>query len=144
VDWPDSSHASTETFKLGILGADPFTPGLRELLEGKSVNGRPIEVHRLTSAVDAQAFHVIWVSASESRNLSEILSVLNGVPVLTVSDIDDFMRRGGMIGFEMEGRRVRFNVNLAAADRAGLKISSEVLKLAKRVRGGVRTTAWLR
>ena len=55
-----------------------------------------------------------------------------------VADIPEFIRRGGMIGFEMEERRVRFSVNLNATDRAGMKVSSDMLKLAIRVRGGTR------
>ena len=65
--------------------------------------------------------------------LEETLRVLGRANILTVSDIEEFAERGGMIGFRIEEKRVRFSVNTEAADRAGLQISSRLLKLARLV-----------
>jgi len=66
--------------------------------------------------------------------LKEILTSLGTASVLTVSDLPEFVRRGGMVQFVLEGNRVRFEVNLATAEHAGLTLSSELLKVATNVR----------
>ena len=66
--------------------------------------------------------------------MSATLAALGTAPVLTVSDIPDFVKRGGMVQFVLDGNHVRFEINIAAAQRAGLTLSSELLKIARAVR----------
>jgi hypothetical protein len=77
---------------------------------------------------------VLFISASEDARLKSILAALDKSSLLTVSDVADFTKRGGMIQFVMDGGRIRFEVNLAAARQAGLNLSSELLKVASSVR----------
>jgi hypothetical protein len=84
-------------------------------------------------AEDGVACDTLFVSPSEQARLPRILSVLDRRPVLTVGDSPEFAQRGGMIGFSMEGSRVRFTVNLAAAQHAGLMPQSELLRVAAAV-----------
>ena len=78
----------------------------------------------------------LFVSASEEERVPRILTVLARRPVLTVGDSPDFAARGGMIGFSLEGSRVRFTVNLMAAQDAGLMLQSELLRVAAAVLRG--------
>jgi hypothetical protein len=76
----------------------------------------------------------MFISSTEENHLKQILAALEKALVLTVSDMPDFSRRGGMIQFVSEGSRVRFEINLASAEAARLIVSAELLKVAATVR----------
>jgi uncharacterized protein DUF4154 len=134
VDWPDDAFPSgTDTLTIGVLGDDPFGPALELTLAGKSVHDKRLAARRVHRLDDAAGCQMLFVSNSEEERLPQILSGLDGTGVLTVSEIPDFAARGGMIQFKMEGNKIHFDINLAAARRARLQISSQLLKLATTV-----------
>ena len=136
VDWPREANPNPgASFVIGILGDDPFGKALEDQFNGKIVQDKKLVFMPLSGLQQASGCQVLFISASETDNLVTILGKVQRPPVLTVSDIDQFIQRGGMVGFTMDQNRVRFNINLAAADKAGLKISSQLLKLAKTVKG---------
>jgi len=132
VRWP--AAGKNNSFAICILGRDPFGAILDETLAGESIDGQKVTAMRLARVQDAPTCRILFISSSESGRLSEILAALGKAGVLTVSDMPQFTQRGGMIQFVLEGDRVRFEVNLAAAQRSGLKLSSELLKVATAVR----------
>ena len=81
---------------------------------------------------------ILFISSSERNNLQRILEVLHTAPVLTIGDMDRFAERGGMINLTTEEKRVRFEINVEAAERAGLRPGSQLLRLA-RIVGESRT-----
>jgi hypothetical protein len=106
---------------------------LESTIAGKAINGRQVQVKRYRSDRQLEFCHVLFVSRSERRRLPEILEILKGQPTLTIGDqIDRFCVQGGMIGFVMENKKVRFEMNNAAAESAGLRISSKLQRLAIR------------
>ncbi|CAN5860358.1 hypothetical protein BH11VER1_BH11VER1_19520 [soil metagenome] len=132
VKWPSASFSDTSTpFVIGILGSDPFGKTLENTLRGESVEGRKLTLRRAQRVEDLAGCHVIYVSQSEEGRLGEILNSLRSTTVLTVSDISQFCRQGGMIGFVIEDGKVRFEIKSGTAKNAGLQISSRLLKLAK-------------
>ena len=132
VEWPrDVVPPDGASFRIAILGEDPFGPALESALSGKRVLEHPLEVTRVKRAEDALAAHIVFVSASEAPRLERVLRVLGGHSVLTVGDTDEFARRGGIIGFRTDERRVRFEINPDEAARARLKLSSHLLRLAR-------------
>jgi len=133
VEWPaEAFYADNTPFRICVQGDDPFGPDL-EPAPKKRVNGRSVVVQRGTGDDPLAGCHVVFIAVSEAPRLARALSRF-GPGVLTVSDIPGFAERGGTIGFVMERERVRFEINTDAAQRAGLKISSKLLKLAKVVR----------
>jgi hypothetical protein len=132
VEWPDSQ--ADKAFSICVLGHDPFGPALDNMVKGSAIEGAPILVRRVESAKDATNCRILFLSSSEARHLDADLADLRDSPVLTVSDIPDFDVRGGMIQFVLIDRRVRFEINLATARKAGLKLSSQLLKVAVAVR----------
>jgi uncharacterized protein DUF4154 len=135
VDWPQPvGNASLDPFVIGVLGDDPFGNVLDQALLGKSVNGRPLRVRRFKRAEDAKACQIVFISSSEGKHLQFILQSLKGTSVLTVGDTKGFADLGGVINFILEDDRVHFEINVDAAESAGLKISSKLLSLAKVVR----------
>ena len=136
VEWPAAAlHDPGAPFVIAILGRDPFGAVLDETVAGKTVAGRPIEVHRIPRVDDARDAQIVFVAPSERANMAAILKALERPGVLTVGDTDGFALRGGAINFTVQARRVRFEINPAVAEQAGLKMSSQLLKLATLVAG---------
>lgn len=135
VDWP-SAHPGAP-FLICVLGDDPFGPILDRTVAGESLDSRSVQDKRIAHPQDATGCSILYISSSESTRLSKILLAIQEAPVLTVSDIPDFVQQGGMIQFVLREGRVRFAVNLTPTQRNGLLLSSELLKVAVQVtRGG--------
>jgi hypothetical protein len=136
VEWPAEPGAPDGPFVITILGRDPFGGVLDETLHGKTIEGRDIAVRRAASADRVDHSQILFISDSERQRLPEIIASLGMRPVLTVGETSGFSEMGGVIGFQVEGDRVRLEVNLAAARRCGLRISSDLLRIARVVGEG--------
>src|SRR6185436_11762038 len=101
-------------FAICIVGDDPFRGTLDRLVQDETVDGRPIVVRRLSSGQDS--CRLLFVSSSE-RDVFRTISRA-GRGVLTVGEVSGFLTDGGMINFVVDNRRVRFDINLGAANRA--------------------------
>jgi hypothetical protein len=134
VEWPAKVTAASELFSICVLGEDPFGASFDATIASESINGKKVVVKRIAKPQDAVSCRILFISSSEESRLKEILAALDDTSVLTVSDISQFTRRGGMIRFVMEANRVRFEVNLTTAEHAGLTLSSQLLKVAISVR----------
>jgi hypothetical protein len=132
IDWPPGSNKAG-TFTVCVLGRDPFGPILDETLAGDTIGGRKPIARRVASAGESQC-EILYISSSEAGRVKQILATIDKPGVLTVSDLPDFATGGGMIQFVMKENKVRFEVNLAAAEKAGLNVSSQLLKVAAAVR----------
>lgn len=136
VEWPDDAHPDAHgKWVIGVLGENPFGDELTQVVSGKTVQGRELEVRKFQSSEDLSACHVLFISDSEKKRLPSILSSLNGHGVLTVANMENFTASGGMIQFVMEEGSVRFAINVTATSRARLKVSSKLLSLAHVVTG---------
>ena len=132
--WSAKSGSPDETFDLCVLGQDPFGPDLDRAVKGENIGGSPLAAKRISGPQEASGCRVLFIGSSNDTQLSATLAALGTAPVLTVSDIPDFVKRGGMVQFVLDGNHVRFEINIAAAQRAGLTLSSELLKIARAVR----------
>jgi hypothetical protein len=130
VEWPDKivSHNSSP-FNICILGEDPFGNSFN-LLRGETVNNSNLTVKRIRTIQNPDECKIVFIGRSEAERLPYILKVLKGLNVLTIGDTAGFARQGVIINFHMEENKVRFNINIDAARRSGLKISSKLLNLA--------------
>jgi hypothetical protein len=134
IEWPASVTAKSGSFTFCVLGQDPFGPALDTTLAGESIGGKGVSAKRISTPQEAAGCQIVFLSSAEDSRLNKIIEALDKEAVLTVSDMPQFSQRGGMIQFVLEGKKVRFEVNLAAAQRAGLTLSSELLKVATTVR----------
>ena len=136
ITWNSESLGdSASAVVIGILGNDPFGPVLDETVAGKTVKGHPIKIKRLEEAEFPNPIHVLFISDSERNYLQWILKHAQlQQHVLTVSEMPGFIENGGMINLVMEGKNVRFEVNMDAVNKAGIKMSSKLLKLARIVK----------
>jgi len=134
VEWPAKVSAASEFFSICVLGDDPFGLSFDATIAGESINGKKVVVTRIKRPQDAASCRILFISSSEESRLKEILATLDKISVLTVSDISQFTRRGGMIQVVTAANRVRFEVNLTNAGHAALTLSSQLLKVAVSVR----------
>jgi hypothetical protein len=139
VSWPSQPNPS-DFFSICILGHDPFGEVLDDTITGERIGQTPLKVERLASAEEARHCRIVYISESESPQLTRILDTLRDSPILTVGEAPDFASRGGMIQFVIEDNKVRFEINLGTAQKAGLAMSSQLLKVAASVRGASGAT----
>jgi hypothetical protein len=133
VDWPTNVFSSTNSpFVIGILGnSNPFGKVLDGLVKNEKISGHPMEIKQCRSLSDLPSCQIVFITASESGHLGEILRWLDDKPILTVSDMDDFTGRGGMIYFYRAQNKIRLRINMRPAKEAKLTISSKLLRLAE-------------
>ena len=137
VEWPaDTPADGGNSLFLCTLGEDPFRGELEYTVEGKPIGPRTLRIRHLKPPQDPRGCQVLFISRSEDKRLAVLLANLRNAPVLTVGEADDFLGAGGMIRFCLEGNKVRFEINREAAESARLRISSQLLLLAKKVVGG--------
>lgn len=129
VSWPLSGN---DPFVIGVLGRGALDGAFQDL-KGKSIHGRALEIRKSDDLDDLLNCQIIFILPSKRKNISRILLQLQDYAVLTVSDMEGFTQTGGMVHLIREDERIRFKINLASAQRSGLKISSQLLKLAKEV-----------
>jgi hypothetical protein len=139
VEWPRASPLPPSSVTIGILGRDPFGDVLDKAVLGKVVAGRTLVIRRFATVETVERCEILFISSSEMDRLPEILARLENTPVLTVGEADRFARHGGMIGFFFEDNRVRLEVNRPAAEKAGLRVSSKLLAVARLVKPEAET-----
>lgn len=134
VEWPPGTFANDQAaIILGFLERDPLAAAL-ETLQGKVVHGRRLEIKRCRGPEDLKRCQIFFASASERAGLPQILGSLRNYPVLTVTDeVDNFAKLGGIINLIIVGDKIHFEICVDNARQSGLKISSQLLKLAKLV-----------
>src|SRR6267378_1960768 len=133
VDWPEAPSPNTNAIVIGIFGDDAVGEVLPALVKGHMVKGRPIEIRKYRARDELWTCHILFISRSEAKQSTKVLQNIARRPVLTVGDQENFLSQGGMIDFVMEDQTVRFDINLRNADKAGLKLSSKLLSVARSV-----------
>lgn len=133
VEWPASSFPNAGSpIVIGVLGGNPFGEELSNTVKGRRIHGRAIEIRNVRTAAEAGGAQILFVSAGGEKNFSA-LSNAPGAGVLSVGESAMFTRQGGIINFLLEGNRLRFEINMAAANRSGLKVSAQLQKLASAI-----------
>jgi hypothetical protein len=136
VEWPPQAlDRDGKSLLLCTYGEDPFGGVLETSIEGKQVGSRRLTVRHFKNLQDVRQCQVLFVGNDEHKGTPMLLAQLGEAPVVTVGESDDFLDRGGVIRFCLENSKVRFEINLEAAARARLRISSRPLMLARNVVG---------
>ena len=139
VDWPPQTFKTDkDPIRICVLGHDPFGHALADAVNGKTVFGRAFVIAGLPDTSHATECQVLFVSSSERKHLRSILGELRTMGVLTVGETEGFAAQGGIVNFKLTEGRVRLEINVEAAGKAKLRISSKVLSLAAIVKDGVQ------
>lgn len=156
VDWPKEEMAdSNEPITIGIIGPKDFIKAFEPVIH-KKIRGRNISMKyfagyeklkrsqepddrqwdkKMETLKSCQLLMFCRRDSKRIENSSQIIKALKGSPILTIGEEGDFLKSGGVINFVTEGKRVRFEINVAAAKENKLKVSSKLLRLAKKVVG---------
>ena len=133
VQWPESAFVDPESpIIICILGKGPIVGALQGIT-GKTVRGRKIIISYSKNIRSVKECHILFVAQSEKNRIKHTINNIKGKPVLTVSDVNNFVKAGGMIGMVRVENKIRFHINLVSAQDSGLTISSQLLKLAQSV-----------
>jgi len=131
IEWPANAFTNADApFVIGILGEDPFGSYIDETVANEKLKGHPVIVQRYSRLRDIRNCNMLFISNSMTSRLQEILAVLDNKSVLTVSDIPNFARNGGMICFVTKENKIKLQINPSAAKDADLNISSKLLRVA--------------
>jgi len=132
VEWPSQKFTNDKApIIVGLIGKDPFGPDLEKTIQSESVGGRPLVIKRFDDPKEVAGCHLLFVGLTDRRRLNEVLSLAQTNHVLAVGEADRFAEQGGIINFITVDKKVRFEINVEAAKKSDLKISSKLLNLAK-------------
>ena len=134
VEWPAKAFPDNRAaFIIGVVGDDPFGSKIEQAIKGKFANGRGLVVKRFPTLKALTFCHILFIGSSEKNNLRPVIAAA-GAGALTVGDTERFTQDGGIINFAIVGSKVHFEINQAAAERAGLRISAKLLSLSRPIR----------
>ncbi len=132
VSWPsDPVPTHRASLLIGIYQDPELAAAATSMVEGRTVGGRTIEVRVLVRLDQVEDLSVLYMGSTDPIEIARGLKVVEGLPVLTVGYADGFAARGGMINFVLEDRRMRFEVNRRTTEESGLRLSSQLLRLAR-------------
>jgi hypothetical protein len=129
VQWPETSQTG-EVFSVAVLGADDIVAELERFLPGREIQGRPIKVRRLRSLAQLGDAAVLFIGATQNSQLPHLIRKVQDRPMLVVTEAPGALKAGSTINFRIVDDRVRFEISLIAAERAGLVLSSRLLSAA--------------
>lgn len=129
VEWPQTRRGATVVW-LCLIGADPFGPDA-DALNGRPVGSGTLRVRRVARPTDATGCDMAFLPAAEAARLPALVETARGRRIITVGDTPGGAASGLVINFYIERNRVRFEINIDAAQRTGLPINSQLLRLAR-------------
>jgi hypothetical protein len=132
AEWPALPPAAP--IVVCIVGDDKIAAAFADTVRGQNISGHALEVSRSLDSTAWRGCHVLFFADRETRQFDPDKGGIKSQPVLTVSDGKGFAQAGGVIELFVEGGRMRFAINLDAAEQAGVHLSSRLLGLAKIVR----------
>jgi hypothetical protein len=132
VEWPTSAFDSDQApVRICMSATSGFDRVLAGTVEGKTVGPRSVDVQVVEDFAAASACHILYLDSLGGAD--EVVAVLGEASVFSVASDEGFADQGGIANFYREGNRIRFEINPGAARKAGLKISSRLLRLARLV-----------
>jgi len=131
TDWPgEDTRPVAEPFTICVVGLDPFGHWLDDAVALESPKGRPLNVRRISSGSQAAGCRIVFLSSSERKKFAALLTEMEGLPILTMGDSDQARDAGVVVNFCRTAGRIRFEVNVEAAEKRKLRISARLLSLA--------------
>jgi hypothetical protein len=134
VDWPAPAfHGAGDPLVIGVAGDDALADEIERLVQGRRSAGRVVQVRRIEDLAEPGNAHLLFIGRAQAHRIGEVVQAVRQRPVLLVSESPDALRQGSMINFVIDEGRVRFEVDLDAAQRNGLGLSSRLLTVARTV-----------
>ena len=137
VEWPDDSPGSRTELCIGTLGRPQIDKVLAGLA-GKNIRGKTVVIRRFNSEEEAKNCQILFIDRSELERFEDVAHALEGRRVMTVADREGFCAAGGMVTLVNQDGRITYDINYREIQRSGLKVSSQLLKLARKIYGKPR------
>ena len=131
TQWPEEV-LYTKKFVMCVIGDQAVAEELERIVKNRSVAGNSITVTRAHADGEERLCHLLYVSEISAAKTAQLVGGLKGIPVLTISDIDGFIKVGGMVQLFYQQGQLRFGIGLESARNAHLEISSKILTIAMR------------
>lgn len=133
VDWPDNAFSDNNTpFTITILGEDPFEH-IFDSIKDKTIKNRKINIQRLktfTHIDQLKNSHILFISPSLEKEVKKLLNKIQSLPILTVSDMNNFNKEGGIIHFIDQKDKIKIQINKTIANKTGIQFRSRLLRIA--------------
>jgi hypothetical protein len=134
IDWPEEALPSGPApFVICIIGDFSLGVPLAESIRGRTLHEKRAEIRGVRVEQELHSCHILFVSRFERKRYDRVLGSVSGLNVLTIGESPEFLEAGGIVSFWMREETLQFDVNLEAANKAHLKISSRLLALARHV-----------
>ncbi|MFC1568904.1 YfiR family protein [bacterium] len=135
IEWPENSPVidSTDSFVIGILGKNPFDVDLNAVYQNRKIKNKQVEIQYYEHIDDVDQCHLLFIAKSERNRIHEIVDMIGGEPILTIGDSDDFSGKGVIINISISNKKMRFEIDEQAVQRAGFHVSYLLLKEAELV-----------
>jgi hypothetical protein len=133
IEWPADVSGSAN-YNLCFVGDDLFGDNLATI-NGRQISGKTLIVHRHLDDKSLKSCHMVFLSADNAPTYRSTIEAIRGLPIVLVGDGPDFIAHGGVIRLYNDSGRITFEINLDAARNVNLRMSAQLLKLAKEVRG---------
>jgi hypothetical protein len=135
VEWPARTFQSrTQPLVIGVLGASQLAAELATIVEGRTINGRPIVVRSIPAEGDVETAQMLFVGETEDEQFAAIEDRIREMPILTVGESPAFAAAGGAFRFLEQDGKLRFEINMTSVEQSGLKVSGQLQKLATSLR----------
>lgn len=138
MELPPGALPHGTPMSLCVVEDERVADALEQMVKGHAVANHPLAVQRRSLKEPLHGCHLVFASGLDSSRSAQVVDALAGIPALSVGDSEAFARAGGMAYLYVEDGRMRFGVNVEAAQRAGVQLSSRLLVLARIVKGGAR------
>lgn len=137
VEWPQARFPEEGTpITIAVMGAEPIAAELERVAVGRTAQGRPIAVKRLSGSEPLEGLHIVFAGRDETTRLARVAEAAEAHSILVVTDSAGALDKGSMINFILADGKVRFEIALDTAEKSGLKVSSRLLAVAQQVRTG--------
>jgi hypothetical protein len=133
TDWP--SDVVTPDAPLMFCASDlDVAQALPGVVEGKSVGAHKVTTSWVSLGSIPRECAVLYASGLDEKRSEALVTSLRGTSVLSVGDSEAFLKSGGIIRLFVDEGSMKFAINVSAAERARLQLSSRLLSLARIVR----------
>ena len=134
VEWPPALFPEEGTpISIAVMGAAPIAAELERVAVGRSAQGRPIAVKRLSANEPLEGHHIVFVGRDETHHLARVAEAAAARSILVVTDAGGALAKGSMINFIPADGKVRFEIARDSTEKSGLKVSSRLLAVAQQV-----------
>jgi len=132
VTWPEESEMAdaNKPFVILVIGQTPLKENLEQIYAVQKINGKKVKIKQINKAEEIQNEHILFIAESEKKNLNNILEITRQKPILTVSSSPEFGKRGVLINFFEENKKLRFEINESEVLLSELKMSFYLLNSA--------------